>query len=92
MEFCPHCHHDGGDWTNLPGTGVVRAFVVVHRALDPGFEDQIPYVVAHVALDGADGVTIIGNVIADPDVSVGDRVAVEFHDAGPVAMPRFRRI
>ena len=94
MEFCPHCHHHGGEWTDLPGTGVVRSFVIVHRAFDPGFEDKVPYIVAHVALDGADGVTIIGNVVADPDrgISVGEHVAVEFHDAGPVAMPRFRRI
>jgi hypothetical protein len=92
MEFCPNCHHHGGDWTTLPGTGIVRSFVLVHRAFDPGFEDKVPYVVAHIALDGADGVTIIGNVLADPvdAVSVGQRVAVEFLDLGQVALPRFR--
>ena len=93
-EFCPRCHHDGGEWIDLPGTGVVRAFVIVHRAFDPGFEDMVPYAVAHIALDGAEGVTIISNVVADPrrDVAVGDRVTVEFHKAGPVAVHRFRRI
>jgi len=90
-EFCPRCHHHGGEWTALPGTGVVKAFVVVDRAFDPGFEDKVPYVVAHIALDGADEVTIIGNVAAEPDtVSVGQRVAVEFVDTGTMAMPRFR--
>lgn len=94
MEYCPRCHQQGGDWAALPGTGAVRAFVVVHRAFDPGFEDKVPYVVAHIALDGAEGVTIIGNVVADPErpVAVGDRVAVEFIDMGPVTMPRFRPI
>ncbi len=92
MEFCPWCHHHGGDWTALPGTGVVRSFVIVDRAFDPGFEDKVPYVVAHIALDGADDVTIIGNVHADPvdSVAVGQHVAVEFVDAGPVKLPRFR--
>jgi uncharacterized protein len=92
MEFCPWCHYHGGDWTALPGTGVVRSFVIVHRAFDPGFEGKVPYVVAHIALDAADDVTIIGNVIADPvdGVSVGQRVAVEFVNAGSVTMPRFR--
>ncbi|MFO1184581.1 MAG: OB-fold domain-containing protein [Bauldia sp.] len=92
MAFCPHCHHRGGDWTALPGTGEVKAFVVVRRAFDPGFEDKVPYVVAHVALDGADGVSIVANVIADPveAVAIGKRVAVEFYDSGPMRMPRFR--
>jgi uncharacterized OB-fold protein len=94
MAFCPYCHHHGGEWVDLPGTGVVRAFVVVHRAFDPGFEDIVPYTVAHIALDDADGVTIISNVVADPgrSVEVGERVVVEFQNAGPVAMHRFRRI
>lgn len=93
MEYCPHCHHHGGDWTALPGTGVVKSFVIVRRAFDPGFEDRIPYIVAHVALDGTgDDVTLISNVIIDPveAIPVGQRVAVEFVDAGPVALPRFR--
>jgi uncharacterized OB-fold protein len=91
-EYCPHCHHHGGDWVTLPGTGVVASFVVVHRAFDPGFESKVPYAVAHIALDGADGVTIIGNVLADPadSLAVGQRVAVEFEDAGQLTLPRFR--
>lgn len=93
MEYCPFCHHHGGDWTALPGTGIVQSFVVVHRAFDKAFEDRVPYMVAHIALDGADGVTIIGNVVAAADaVAVGQRVAVEFRAAGTVAMPEFRPI
>ena len=92
MEFCPFCHHHGGDWTPLPGTGVVEGFVVVHRAFDASFKDRIPYAIAHIALDGAEGVTLIGNVLADPvdSVSVGQRVAVEFEDTEPVSIFRFR--
>jgi uncharacterized OB-fold protein len=92
MEFCPWCHHHGGDWVALPGTGTVRSFVVVHRAFDPAFDDRVPYVVAHIALDGADSVTIVANVVghsADA-VAVGQRVAVEFVNEGPVTLPRFR--
>lgn len=92
MAFCPHCHRAGGDWTTLPGTGTVRSFVIVRRAFDPAFDDKVPYVVAHVALDGADDVTIIANVAADPvdSVSVGQRVAVDFLDVETVVLPRFR--
>ncbi len=76
----------------MPGTGVVRSFVVVHRAFDPGFEDKVPYVVANIALDGAEGVTILGNLVTTTTeiLAIGHRVTVEFFDAGPVSMPRFR--
>ncbi len=92
MEFCPWCHTHGGDWTVLPGTGVVRSFVVVHRSFDPAFDDKVPYVVAHIALDGAGEVTMIGNVVADPvdSVVIGQRVTVEFVNEGPTTLPRFR--
>lgn len=94
MRFCPWCHQEGGDWTDLPGTGAVRSFVVADRAFDPAFEDKVPYVVAHVALDGADGIAIIANVIGeDPDnVAIGQRVAVEFVDEGSMKLPQFRPI
>ena len=92
MEFCPHCHHQGGDWIALPGTGTVRSFVIVRRAFDPAFDDRVPYVVANIELDGAEGVTMLCNVAIDPvdAMAVGQRVAVEFVDLGPVALPRFR--
>ena len=93
-EYCPWCHHHGGDWISLPGTGVVRSFVVAHRAFDPAFADAVPYVVAHIALDGADGVTVIGNVRATPAdaVAIGQRVAVAFEPRGAMAMPYFRPV
>jgi uncharacterized OB-fold protein len=93
-RFCPWCHHDGGDWTDLPGTGKVLSFVIVDRAFDPAFEDKVPYIVAHIALDQADDVILIGNVIADqPDsISIGERVAVEFMREGTTALPQFRLV
>jgi uncharacterized OB-fold protein len=94
MRFCPWCHREGGDWTELSGTGEVRSFVVVDRAFDPAFEGKVPYVVAHIALDGTGDVTLIGNVIADPpdSVSIGQRVAAEFIREGDASLPQFRPI
>jgi uncharacterized OB-fold protein len=92
-EFCPSCHHHGGQWVTLPGTGTIRSFVVAYRAFDTAFEDKLPYVVAHIALDGtADGVIMIGNVVGTlPEgIAVGQRVAVEFVAIDAVALPQFR--
>lgn len=94
MEFCPFCHVRGGDWTTLSGTGTVVSFVIAHRAFDPAFEGRVPYAIAHVALDGADGVTIVANLETNPveSVTVGQRVAVEFVETGAAVLPRFRRL
>jgi uncharacterized OB-fold protein len=69
---------------------VVQAFVVPHRPFSPGFADEVPYVVVHVALDGTEGqVVLVSNLAADDwtTVRVGLPVVVEF-DAR--SLPRFR--
>ena len=69
---------------------MVQAFVVPHRAFSPAFASEVPYVVAHVALDGTDGQVVLVSNLADVDwqaVSVGMRVAVFFDQQG---LPKFR--
>ena len=87
---CPACGGWTHEWCALPGTGVVQAFVVPHRPFSPGFADEVPYVVVHVALDGTEGqVVLVSNLDADDwtTVRVGLPVVVEF-DAR--SLPRFR--
>jgi len=58
----------------LGETGTVYSFVVVHYVSIPAFEDDVPYVVAHITLDGTDDqVRMISNVIECPwqEVRVG---------------------
>jgi uncharacterized OB-fold protein len=79
--FCPNCASSQATWRDLSGTGVVQAYVVVHRAFDPSFAADVPYVIAHVALDGAGGnVVLVSNVIGTPweDIRVGMPVGVVF--------------
>jgi len=81
MAFCPACHVEGGEWVELPGTGTVATFVVVHRSFHPAF--VAPYVIAHVVLDGTDGVAILrSNILGvEPDeVAVGMAVTVDFEN------------
>jgi uncharacterized OB-fold protein len=51
--FCPSCFVPCGDWRVLGDTGTVTAFVTVNVPFT-GQEIEIPYVLAHVQLDGAD--------------------------------------
>jgi uncharacterized OB-fold protein len=94
QAFCPHCYSWNFDWTKLAETGVVASFVIVHYVSIPAFQEDVPYVVAHITLDGTDEqITMISNVIGCPaqDVRVGMRVRVVFEDVtADVTLPKFR--
>lgn len=74
QPFCPHCYSWDYAWTKLRDTGKVTTFVVVHYAAVTAFQPDLPYVVAHVVIDGTnDRVEICSNVIGCPweEVKVG---------------------
>jgi len=91
--FCPHCRSQALEWPVLPGTGTIYSFTVVERAVVPGTEDTIPYVVAVISLDGAIPARLISNIVDAPidAIRIGERVTV-FFDTMPdgAAVPRFR--
>ena len=92
--FCPGCYSWDHEWTRLSGLGRVKSFSVVHHSAVPSFRDELPYVVAVIALDGTDGrVDIMSNVGGCPweDVRVGMPVQVVFEDVSAEAtLPKFR--
>ncbi|HLH22964.1 MAG TPA: Zn-ribbon domain-containing OB-fold protein [Chloroflexota bacterium] len=92
--FCPACYAWEHDWVRLSGRGTVTAFSVVHHSTAPAFKDELPYVVALIALDGTgDRVTITSNVVGCPweAVAVGMPVEVVFTAISTEAMlPQFR--
>jgi hypothetical protein len=87
---CPHCHVGSPEWTDASGRGTVHSFTILHRAGAPGFEEEIPYVVA--LIDLAEGVRMMANVVnVPPDrVEVGMAVAVTFERrAADFVVPQF---
>jgi uncharacterized OB-fold protein len=94
QAFCPSCYSWECDWTALEETGTVVSFVVVHYVAIAAFEPDVPYVVAHIVIDGTnDRVVMISNVIGCswPEVRVGMRVRAVFEDVTPeVTLPKFR--
>jgi uncharacterized OB-fold protein len=92
--FCPECYSWDFEWVKLGETGTVYTFVVVHYVSVPAFQEDSPYVVAHITLDGTDDrVHLTSNVIGCPweDVRVGMPVRVVFEDVTPeITLPKFR--
>jgi uncharacterized OB-fold protein len=84
---CPNCHVFEHDWLELPGTGTVYTYTVVHQQFVPA---DVPYVVVAVDLDGAPGIRMVSNLV-DGEPSIGLPVEVAWEDMGPdLALPRMR--
>lgn len=80
----------------LAETGTVYTYVVVHYVSVPAFQDDSPYVIAHVTVDGTnERVRLVSNVIGCPweVVQVGMPVQAVFEDVTPeVTLPKFRPV
>jgi uncharacterized protein len=91
---CPHCHHTDPAFTFQPVamSGAVRSWTVVRQSFLPGFEADLPFVLADVAIEGLDDVRLIGRLVDGPDapLQVGARVGVVFERLDDdVAVPAF---
>ena len=91
--ICRRCRSFDLGWCQVPGTGAVYTYTIVHRAMIPSLAARLPYVVIVVELDDGGGARLASNLVeADPSrVRVGMRVEVVWEDMGPtLAVPRFR--
>ena len=93
--MCPRCRSTAHEWAPLSGRGRVYSFTVVRQAFLPSLAAHLPYVVAILDLDGAEGVRLITNLVeVDPGaVAVGMPIEVVWDDVAPgLALPRFRTL
>lgn len=89
-QRCIHCLSGDHDWTEVKGTGKVFSFVTYQRLYHPGWEGEIPYVVAVIELD--EGPRILSTVTGIPveEVACDMPVRVVFDDVTPdVTLPKF---
>jgi uncharacterized OB-fold protein len=66
---------------------------VIHRALHPGFNEELPYAAVVVELD--EGVRVVSHVVDLPieELRVGLPVEVVYDDVTPaVTLPKFRPV
>jgi uncharacterized protein len=48
---CPHCQCGELEWTEVSGRGRIATYTIIHRPHHDGFQAEVPYVFAAVALD-----------------------------------------
>ena len=88
---CPECRAADADWKQLSGRGAVYTYTIVHRPIAAG--QQLPFVIAVIALEGAGGLRMISNLVGvEPhQIEIGLEVEVVWEDMSPdLAIPRFR--
>lgn len=81
---CAHCGSQDVTWDNLGSDiqGTVYSYIVSYRPFLPGFQHDIPLVIAVIQLDSAPDVTIIGNVlqVTADDLTIGTPVKMVWQD------------
>ena len=111
LQRCNNCkkysHPPGPSCTNCGSTdmiwedfgsdvkGKVYSYIIGNRPFLPGFQDDIPLVIAQMELDEAPGVLIIGNILkVDPaEVKIGMPVKMIWKDiTEDRALPQWKTV
>jgi uncharacterized OB-fold protein len=94
VPVCCRCHSEDLDFDAVSGLGTIHSYTVMAEALVPGFETDVPLVVAVVELYEQDGLVLVSNLIGfeGTDVPVGAHVEVAFEEPqdGEFMLPQFR--
>lgn len=90
--LCTACGSDDLELVAVSGRGVVRSYTIIRRTVSSAFDDDVPYVVALIAL--AEGPCMMANVIGcDVEtVHIGQAVALAFEARGELSLPQFQPI
>ena len=89
-EYSPYT---GGaiSWEKVSGRGKLASFVITHRGA-PGFEEEVPYVIALVELD--EGPRLTSNLLdVPPDpaaLQIGMPLEVTYETRGAMTLTQFR--
>jgi uncharacterized OB-fold protein len=92
-ECCPVCGSFDWIWERSTGKGRVFSWTVIHRALHPGFAEDIPY--AAVIIELEEGIRLVSHVIGIAPEALRLELPVEvvFEDVTPeVTLPKFRPV
>jgi uncharacterized protein len=80
---CPVCHAENLEWVDLPARGHLYAFSAVLGGAPLGMEDEVPFAVGLVDLEGV-SLRLFGRVEGRPwtELHIGQPVRLESYDIG----------
>ncbi len=87
---CPDCLSEESEWVETSGRADVYTYAVYHQAFQPGFEGDVPYVVAIIELE--EGPRMMTNITgcSPENVFCGMKVEVSWDDIDEnFSIPRF---
>lgn len=87
------CGNSQLTWVDASGRGKVFSYTVVHRAPDPAFRAELPYVIAVVELE--EGAKLLSNVGGCPpeEVRIGMPVQACCEEVAPgIGLPKFQPV
>ena len=84
-EICKRCHSFNLGWEPVEPVGKVYSFSVQHHRTGSKFDEDLPYAVLVVEIDGAPDVHLTGRLVTDPAeaIEIGTPVVGEFLDVNP---------
>jgi uncharacterized protein len=88
--LCPRCWSQQLEWFDAGGRGSVVSYSLVQRPLHPAFEDEVPIVLAEIALP--EGATMLSRIVGDDRDAVvsGSGVRLlELPEAARYPLPTF---
>lgn len=91
-RHCTGCLGSNLTWQASAGEGSIYSFSVIRQSYHPFFRTKVPFAVAWIDLD--EGPRILSNItgVGDPsaELSIGQRVQVDWEEHDEVNVPLFR--
>ena len=91
-HHCTNCLGRNLSWHVSKGEGTVYTYSVIRQSYHPFFRSKVPFAVAWIDLD--EGPRILSNLtgVEDPttEVSIGQRVHVDWEEHEDLSIPLFR--
>ena len=85
------CGSTDFEWVESIGTGAIISFTIVHRAPDPAFKGELPYVIAIIDLQ--EGARLMSNIIDSNllEIAIGKKVECVFEKIDEeIGVPKFK--
>ena len=91
--ICYKCNSWNHEWVKLSGKGTIYSWIIIHQSNVPGFNEEVPYAVALIALAEQSDCRMTTNIVeCDPHTIYNNMpVEVVFEDITPeISLPKWR--